>query len=144
MSPTLRSQFADYAAFHATPGNRACHYVGIPLIVFTLVALLTRVPLANLGSFTLTLAEVIVAVVTLWYLTLDVPLAIVMLVVTTASAFWGRSVPALLALVLFVVGWIFQFVGHYVYEKRSPAFYKNLMHLLVGPLWIAAKATRRA
>ena len=31
--------------------------------------------------------------------------------------------------------------SHYVYEKKSPAFYKNLVHLLVGPLWIVAKAT---
>ena len=44
---------------------------------------------------------------------------------------------------LFVFGWVLQFVGHYVYEKRSPAFMKNLTHLLVGPLWILAKATRR-
>ena len=37
---------------------------------------------------------------------------------------------------LFIVGWIFQFVGHSVYEKRQPAFLTNAMHLLVGPLWI--------
>jgi uncharacterized membrane protein YGL010W len=43
-----------------------------------------------------------------------------------------------------VVGRIFQFVGHDVFEKRSLAFYRNLAHLLVGPLWILAKAMRRA
>ena len=144
MSPTLRSQFADYAAFHRTPGNRACHCVGIPLIVFALVALLTHAPVATLGGFTLTLAEITIAVVTVWYLSLDVPLALVMLAATAISAFAGRSVPVLVALALFVTGWIFQFIGHYAYEKKSPAFYKNLAHLLVGPLWIAAKATRRA
>jgi len=144
MSPTLRSQFADYAAFHTTPGNRACHCIGIPLIVFALVALLTHAPVATLGGFTLTLAEITIAVVTVWYLNLDVPLALVMLAATAISAFAGRSVPVLVALALFVTGWIFQFIGHYAYEKKSPAFYKNLTHLLVGPLWIAAKATRRA
>jgi uncharacterized membrane protein YGL010W len=45
---------------------------------------------------------------------------------------------------LFVLGWVFQFVGHYVYEKKSPAFARNLVHLLVGPLWIAARAVGRA
>jgi uncharacterized membrane protein YGL010W len=144
MSQALRSQFADYAAFHTTPGNRGCHYVGIPLIVFALVALLAHAPVATLGDFTLTMAEVTVAVVTVWYLTLDVPLALVMLAATAVSAFAGRSVPVVVALALFVAGWIFQFIGHYAYEKKSPAFYKNLTHLLVGPLWIAAKATRRA
>ena len=37
---------------------------------------------------------------------------------------------------LFVAGWIFQFIGHGVYEKRQPAFFRNLVHLLIGPLWI--------
>ena len=40
------------------------------------------------------------------------------------------------ALGLFIVGWIFQFIGHSVYEKRQPAFLTNAMHLLIGPLWI--------
>jgi uncharacterized membrane protein YGL010W len=30
-----------------------------------------------------------------------------------------------------------------VYEKKSPAFFRNVAHLLVGPLWILAKATGR-
>ena len=34
MTGALRAHFDDYAAFHRTPGNRACHSVGIPLIVF--------------------------------------------------------------------------------------------------------------
>jgi uncharacterized membrane protein YGL010W len=114
------------------------------LIVFTLVALLTRAPLATVSGFTVTLAEVTVVVVTAWYLTLDAPLALVMLAATSAFAAVGRAVPALLCVALFVLGWILQFVGHYVYEKKSPAFYKNLTHLLVGPLWIVAKAMGRA
>jgi hypothetical protein len=41
---------------------------------------------------------------------------------------------------LFIVGWIFQFVGHAVYEKKSPAFMKNFEHLFIGPPWVFAKA----
>jgi uncharacterized membrane protein YGL010W len=144
LSPALRSHFADYASFHATPGNRACHYAGIPLIVFALVALLTRAHLATVAGFPVTLAEVTVVAATAWYLTLDAPLALVMLAATAACAAAGRAVPAVLCVALFVLGWILQLVGHYVYEKKSPAFYKNLTHLLVGPLWILAKATGRA
>ena len=54
MSPTLKAHFADYAAFHGTAGNRACHYVGIPLIVLSLFALLSAVPLFTLGGYTVT------------------------------------------------------------------------------------------
>ncbi|HEY3120155.1 MAG TPA: Mpo1-like protein [Vicinamibacteria bacterium] len=144
MSPVLRARFADYAAFHATPGNQACHYVGIPLIVLSLFGLLARVPLVHLGGFPVTLAEVLLVAVSLYYLTLDVPLALLMLAVSAGLVALGHLVPLPLAVGLFVFGWVLQFVGHYAYEKRSPAFFGNLLHLLVGPLWILAKATGRA
>jgi uncharacterized membrane protein YGL010W len=39
------------------------------------------------------------------------------------------------ALGLFVVGWILQFLGHAI-EGNQPAFFKNPVYLLVGPLWL--------
>ena len=39
------------------------------------------------------------------------------------------------ALTLFVVGWIFQFVGHTV-EGNQPAFFQSPLYLLVGPWWL--------
>jgi uncharacterized membrane protein YGL010W len=143
MSPALSAHFTDYASFHGTPGNQACHYVGIPLIVFSLFGLLGAIPVATVGGFTITVAEVAMVGVTAYYLTLDVTLAALMLVTLVVLDLVGRRIPVVVAAVLFVVGWIFQFVGHYVYEKRSPAFYRNLAHVLVGPLWILAKATGR-
>src|SRR5216683_2857993 len=118
MSPTLKEHFADYASFHGTAGNQACHYVGIPLIVLALLALV---------------------VVTAYYLTLDAVLAAIMLAASVGLLVLGRPMPVWVAAALFVLGWIFQFIGHYIYEKRSPAFFRNLAHLLVGPLWIVAK-----
>jgi uncharacterized membrane protein YGL010W len=144
MSPVLKAHFADYAAFHGTPGNKACHYVGIPLIVLTLFTFLSAVPLATAFGYTVTLAEVVLVAVTAYYLTLDAALALAMLVVSAVLLAAARQISMGLAFALFVVGWVFQFVGHYVYEKRSPAFFGNATHLLVGPLWILAKATGRA
>ena len=43
------------------------------------------------------------------------------------------------ALALFVVGWIFQFVGHAI-EGNQPAFFKSPLYLLVGPWWLARRA----
>jgi uncharacterized membrane protein YGL010W len=144
MSPALKSHFSDYAAFHATPGNQACHMVGIPMIVLTAFALLAQLPLLQLGGFTVTAAELTLLLATLYYLTLDVTLALLMAAVSAAMIAGGRLLPWTAALFLFVLGWVFQFIGHYVYEKKSPAFFRNLAHLLVGPLWILAKATGRA
>jgi uncharacterized membrane protein YGL010W len=144
MSPVLKSHFADYAAFHRTPGNQLCHYLGIPLIVLTAFGLLSQVTLLSVGGFGVSLAELLLLAASVYYLSLDAALALLMLVASGALLLLGRQLPWTLALGLFVLGWILQFVGHYVYEKRSPAFFRNLTHLLVGPLWILAKATRRA
>ena len=44
-----------------------------------------------------------------------------------------------LALALFIVGWIFQFIGHAI-EGNQPAFFRHPVYLLIGPLWIARRA----
>jgi uncharacterized membrane protein YGL010W len=75
--------------------------------------------------------------VVLYYLTLDVLLALGMLVAFGAIDLVARAAGGWrLGLAAFVVGWIFQAVGHAVYEKNRPAFFKNLLHLLVGPLFL--------
>ena len=41
-------------------------------------------------------------------------------------------------LVLFVVGWVFQFLGHAI-EGNQPAFFRNPFYLLVGPWWLVRR-----
>lgn len=43
------------------------------------------------------------------------------------------------ALGLFIVGWILQFIGHAI-EGNQPAFFRNPVYLLIGPLWLARRA----
>lgn len=40
----------------------------------------------------------------------------------------------MLSVALFVLGWVFQFVGHY-YEKKPPEFFKDWRFLFVGVRW---------
>jgi uncharacterized membrane protein YGL010W len=47
------------------------------------------------------------------------------------------------ALALFVVGWIFQFVGH-AFEGKPPEFLKDWRFLFVGLRWWWAKLRGRA
>jgi uncharacterized membrane protein YGL010W len=144
MNDALRTHFADYAAFHRTAGNKACHSFGIPLIVLASLALLARVPLFAVSGLTVTLAEVLIVLFVAYYLTLDATLAGLMLLAYALLDAAGRFLDPLPALGVFVFGWILQGVGHYVYEKNSPAFLRNFVHLAVGQLWILAKAVGRA
>ena len=38
------------------------------------------------------------------------------------------------ALLLFIVGWILQFVGHAI-EGNQPAFFRNPVYFFIGPWW---------
>lgn len=48
-----------------------------------------------------------------------------------------------IALALFVVGWIFQFVGH-AFEGKPPEFFHDWRFLFVGLRWWLAKVRGRA
>jgi uncharacterized membrane protein YGL010W len=48
-----------------------------------------------------------------------------------------------IALVLFVVGWVFQFIGH-AFEGKPPEFLHDWRFLLVGLRWWFAKIRGRA
>lgn len=72
--------------------------------------------------------------------TIGIPLiilsALLGLVAPFVTGFW--RVP----LTLFVIGWIFQFVGH-AFEGKPPEFFHDWRFLFVGARWWMAKVTRK-
>jgi uncharacterized membrane protein YGL010W len=134
----LDTYFAEYASYHTDRRNLLCHEIGIPLIVWSLFSLLSLVKIGPID-----LALVAGFLIIIFYLRLDVKLGLVTLLAFAALYLLGRITPWPVAVGAFVVGWIFQFVGH-GYEGKKPAFLNNLVHLLVGPLWIVSLALPRA
>ncbi|HEV6967507.1 MULTISPECIES: DUF962 domain-containing protein [Roseateles] len=137
---------AQYAAYHRDRRNIATHFIGIPLIVFAISVLLSRAEF-TLGDTPMNAAIVVWAVTALWYLTrgnlmLGAATAIVNGVLTAmamTAAQGSMTSWLLIGVGAFVVGWIFQFVGHY-YEGRKPAFVDDLVGLLVGPMFVVGEA----
>jgi len=72
-------------------------------------------------------------------------IGIPMIAVSIVLALAALAVPGLWAVAgaLFVVGWIFQFVGH-AYERKPPEFLKDWRFLFVGLRWWLAKMRGRA
>ena len=141
---TLTDQLSMYAKYHRDPRNIATHFVGIPMIVFAITILLSR-PEFSLFGLMLTPAWVLIGASCLYYLALSVPLALLMgalygTCVFFASSFAEGSTASWLAwgVGLFVVGWVFQFVGHF-YEGKKPAFVDDLTGLLIGPLFVVCE-----
>ncbi|WP_137923696.1 Mpo1-like protein [Cupriavidus sp. 2SB] len=143
---TLIDHLSQYAAYHRDSRNVVTHFVGIPMIVLAVTALLGRpaMPLGE-GGVALTPAIVVYALACLFYLRLSLGFGVAMAVILAAFVWAGAwiatfSTTAWLAsgIGLFVLGWIIQFVGHY-YEGRKPAFVDDLVGLLVGPLFLVAE-----
>lgn len=128
--------FADYAAYHQTKGNKFFHRLGIPLIMLTLIAMLTYVKLFTAGTVTIDAAMLLIALASAYYFVIEWRLALPMIVVSIVFYYVGAFIPLVISATLFVIGWILQFIGHKVYEQKNPAFFRNFVHLLIGPLWI--------
>lgn len=138
---------AQYAAYHRDRRNIATHFVGIPLIVFAISALLARAEF-TLADTPMNAAIALWALSSLWYLTrgnlaLGAATALVNGVLTALAmtATHGATTAGwlLIGVGSFVAGWIIQFVGHY-YEGRKPAFVDDLVGLLVGPMFVVGEA----
>lgn len=141
----LPEQLAQYAAYHRDVRNIATHFVGIPMIVLAVSALLSRPGLTVAGVW-LTPAMAFSLAACLFYLSLDLFLGALMTVLMGLSVWFGawsaaQTTPMWLTIGAggFLVGWVIQFVGHY-FECRKPAFVDDVIGLLVGPLFVVAEA----
>jgi uncharacterized membrane protein YGL010W len=137
---------AQYAAYHRDRRNIATHFVGIPLIVFAVSVLMARAEFDIAGT-PLNAAILVWGLTALWYLTrgnlaLGAATAIVNGVLTALAMTAAQASMTgwlVIGIGSFVVGWVFQFIGHY-YEGRKPAFVDDLVGLLVGPMFVVGEA----
>ena len=97
---TSEQWVAQYASGHRNPVNRACHSIGIPMIVVSFF-------------------------------------------VAGAGFVWPGHYLKHIGLGLFILGWIFQFVGH-AFEHTWPEFFHDPRFLLVGLRWWVAKMRGKA
>ena len=143
---SLVEQLSQYATYHRDRRNIATHFVGIPLIVQAVAILLARPVLAETGPLALSAATAVTLLAVLYYLRLDLRFGLVMAVLMALALWCAQQVAALSTTAwlgwgigLFVVGWLFQFVGHY-WEGRKPAFVDDVIGLVIGPLFVVAEA----
>lgn len=141
---SLEEQMSIYQRYHRHPKNKLTHFVGVPLIMFSLFVLLGLVRI-EIGSFALTAASVLAIVVLAYYYRLDVVLAVAMTLFTAVLLLAANRVTALgstaalsVFAVTFVVGWILQLVGH-VFEGKRPALVDNFFQIFIAPIFLMAE-----
>jgi uncharacterized membrane protein YGL010W len=143
---SCQENLCQYAAYHRDRRNIATHFVGVPMIVFSIILALSTIAFP-IATVSVTLAALVSIALVIYYLVLDrvmgVAMAIVMFLMcagaSEVSARFTTGATLGLAVVIFVVGWVLQFLGH-KYEGMKPAFFDDAKQLLIGPLFVCAEA----
>ena len=142
--------FAKYSENHQNPINKLIHWVCVPLIVFSIIGLVSSIPFPQIGflgkyNLYINWFSFLMAATMYYYLKLSPILSYLMLFffgicyffvvqleyVEQAGgiALWQSS------LIIFISAWIGQFIGHKI-EGKKPSFLDDLKFLLIGPLWL--------
>ena len=137
--------FAEYGESHQDHANETIHWICVPLIFFSVLGLLWSIPvpaaLGRAAPWFIWVQPAIIAAL-FFYFRLSVPLAFGLLGFI-ALCYILLDLQALLcpfpvwksSLILFVLAWIGQFIGHKI-EGQKPSFFKDVVFLLIGPAWL--------
>jgi uncharacterized membrane protein YGL010W len=148
---TVEQWFGEYGESHSHPRNEMLHIICVPPIVLTVIGFLWSIPVpdafAALSPW-LNWATIAIVLSIVYYFSLSAALGlgaaialgimayIVSWLDTLAWPLWATC------LVIFVIAWIGQFIGHAIEGKR-PSFMKDIQFLLIGPIWLLGHLYRK-
>lgn len=144
---TAQEWLDAYGESHQNPINKKIHWVCIPWIMISILGLFAALP-NPFGVGWMNWAVVVAGLAIGYYALISIPLALGMLIVSTimlsiVQLMSGLPIPLWVSsLVIFVIAWVFQFIGHKI-EGKKPSFFQDLQFLLIGPMWLLAAIYRR-
>ncbi|NPA08898.1 MAG: DUF962 domain-containing protein [Chlorobi bacterium] len=138
--------FAEYAESHRNSTNKLIHWICVPLIFWTILGFISLIPSKSIGFRYIGEISYVsfaaIALVTVFYTRLSFLIGLIMffVMILMESFAYGINIRFeekswIVYLAVFVITWIFQFVGHKI-EGKKPSFLKDLQFLLVGPIWL--------
>jgi uncharacterized membrane protein YGL010W len=146
MNGYFQRQLVYYAEAHRDRVNGVMHILGNPIIFIGVVLPLCRVPVTLFGVETSLAPILVIPALLLWTLW-DVGLGLAIVVAAIPLLFIAAAIAAsvsmvwvwIIAVVLFVLGWVLQVIGHQVFEGKRPTLLDNPVQMLISPMYIFAK-----
>lgn len=146
MNKSLNTWLLEYSESHQNQFNIIVHKICVPVIFVSIYWLLFSIPFPIERTMYFNWANVLYLFALLFWFRLDIKVGILFLVLGFLLALlttflWSVHFHALdapfrrLATIVFILGWIGQFIGHKI-EGVKPSFLKDLQFLLIGPIWI--------
>ena len=142
--------FQNYSGDHRNETNQLIHVIAVPAILWSVVALLWCIPVFGTLFKSGIWAALAMFGAWMFYNRLSRRIGLGMLVVFFTMGClcrlleqrFGLQFLLWLAIGVFVVAWIAQFIGHKI-EGKKPSFFTDVVYLLIGPIWVLAKFYRR-
>ena len=134
---------SQYKTYHLDKTNIKIHFLCVPIIQWTVLQFLAFIPL-RFVSEDFTVEHIFFAYgITYWFI-LKWELGLGMLAISfpmhvISQDFKNYPGMGKITLAIFVVAWIGQFIGHFVYEKAKPAFFDDITQLFVGPVFLMSE-----
>lgn len=156
---------SEYSKSHQNKINKIIHWICVPLIFWSIVLILSLIPASFLKVFNNYLLNEIsnwgtIAIIMglFFYLRLSFNLFLGMLCFSIIvildihlklylfehNKFWGlfdfltisgEKFLFIQGIIVFIISWILQFIGHKI-EGKKPSFFMDIKFLLIGPAWI--------
>jgi len=147
---SIHSWLEEYGESHKNQTNKLIHWICVPLIFWSIIALLSVIPnnilqFSNnevINGFT-HWGTIVILLGLLFYLRLSFKIFIGMLLFSFAvlidiylgHILLGSNIMYYLSLAIFIIAWVVQFIGHEI-EGKKPSFLKDIQFLLIGPAWL--------
>lgn len=145
MKPFI-TQAQRYASHHQNPRTQQTHWIGIPLITFSLMILFGCVKIIIPGMLQTSLACLATLALLIYYFRLHWLLALattpVMLLLLWLASWLTANGPNTVALWIFVIsfisGWTLILYGHYISHEKT-GFIEQFSPMLIAPLYLMAE-----
>ena len=151
---TVQQWLDEYAESHQNKTNQAIHFICVPAIFFSIVGLFMSIPSKLISNFLMinnpfleNWAALVLIVLLFFYIRLSFSIFVRMLtfsIICLVGNYFLSTITPLFysSLVIFVFAWIGQFYGHKL-EGKKPSFFKDLQFLLIGPVWVFEKFSKK-
>lgn len=144
---SIDSLLEEYGESHQHLVNKTIHWIAVPAIVWTVIALLWSIPFpfeSGIDFMPVNWAVLVLLAAQVYWFRLSLNLGAGLLIYNLFMIQLTVLMPQLttrplwqVALAVFVVAWILQFIGHAIEGKR-PSFFRDVQFLLIGPAWLMA------
>lgn len=151
---TIDEWLDEYGESHRNKTNKLIHWICVPTIMFTVLGFFAIIPRGELFSwvppqlaFVGNWGGVLLVLAGLFYLRLSFAMFLGMSLIALAMLYGVHELAKVtelwqVCLIVFVVAWIFQFIGHKI-EGKKPSFFQDLQFLLIGPAWLLSFIYRK-